>query len=206
MNSNNIYNPLEDGEIRLVKIVETSPIIVCELRTVSIYPLLPAYSALSYVWGDATVTKDIAINGHVFPVTTNLAGALLKIGQQWRRSFPERDGSDANCWFWIDAICINQTDLGEKSSQVPLMALIYLGAELVISWLGPAAAQVHLAFDSFRILANEITGLRAAGEDGYDLQWLKKHPSLCENDQSRLDMPLMGNQRWTSISHMLGAV
>jgi hypothetical protein len=40
--------------------------------------------------------------------------------------------------FWIDAICINQDDLDEKSAQIPLMAQIYPQAEAVNVWLGPS--------------------------------------------------------------------
>jgi hypothetical protein len=38
---------------------------------------------------------------------------------------------------WIDAICINQMNREEKSSQVALMGLIYSQADSVIAWLGP---------------------------------------------------------------------
>jgi hypothetical protein len=34
------------------------------------------YYALSYGWGDLTVTKDILVNGKVFAATINLAAAL----------------------------------------------------------------------------------------------------------------------------------
>ncbi|KAH9209562.1 heterokaryon incompatibility, partial [Leptodontidium sp. 2 PMI_412] len=37
---------------------------------------------------------------------------------------------------WIDAVCINQQDPAERSSQVGLMDEIYKGAQLVIAWLG----------------------------------------------------------------------
>jgi hypothetical protein len=41
-------------------------------------------------------------------------------------------------YFWIDAICINQTNNKEKSFQVGLMAKIYQRAHQVFAWLGPA--------------------------------------------------------------------
>ena len=37
---------------------------------------------------------------------------------------------------WIDQICINQTDLQERSEQVRIMRQIYSKAQLVILWLG----------------------------------------------------------------------
>ena len=40
---------------------------------------------------------------------------------------------------WIDAICINQRDLAERSGQVNMMERIYRSADCVIVWLGEAA-------------------------------------------------------------------
>ena len=59
-----------------------------------------AYTALSYVWGDASVTEDIIVNGVSFAVTSNLASALRQI----RKGFGEV--------LWADAIC---THLGDTT-------------------------------------------------------------------------------------------
>jgi len=40
---------------------------------------------------------------------------------------------------WIDAVCINQDDLDEKTAQVRMMKEIYSGAVEVVAWLGPAS-------------------------------------------------------------------
>ena len=60
-----------------------------------------AYMALSYVWGDASVTDDITVNGVSFAVTSNLASALRQILE----SFGE-------VLLWADAIC---RQLGDKA-------------------------------------------------------------------------------------------
>jgi Heterokaryon incompatibility protein (HET) len=39
----------------------------------------PLYEALSYVWGDASVTVPIMVDGVVFDIKTNLAEALYHI-------------------------------------------------------------------------------------------------------------------------------
>jgi hypothetical protein len=51
---------------------------------------------------------------------------------------------------WIDAICVNQRDFGERSSQVKRMADIYSKAERVIIWLGTESEASELAFDLLR--------------------------------------------------------
>ena len=42
------------------------------------------------------------------------------------------------CWkyFWIDAICIQQSDVSERNHQVRMMGLIYKRAAFVLAWLG----------------------------------------------------------------------
>ena len=43
------------------------------------------------------------------------------------------------CFF--DAICVNQSDLQERSTKVPRMCDIYEMADGVAVWLGPATAE-----------------------------------------------------------------
>lgn len=121
----NIYTPLdpERSHIRLVTIHpkdQVSRQIKCDLET---YPLDEQldYEALSYVWGDPGSETEILLNGQVFPVRRNLAFALtdLRLADRPRR-------------LWIDAICINQGDHEERSSQVLLMRQIYQNASRVV--------------------------------------------------------------------------
>jgi hypothetical protein len=60
-------------------------------------------------------------------VTTNLYDALMAIRP-----------SKEPIIIWIDFLCINQSDTGEKCWQVALMGNIYRQAQKVIAWLGPA--------------------------------------------------------------------
>lgn len=49
----------------------------CSLKVVILDPEpSSAYTALSYVWGDASVTEDINVNGVPFAATTNMVSAL----------------------------------------------------------------------------------------------------------------------------------
>ena len=83
------------------------------------------YEALSYAWGDGTLTLPVLVNGLIFQVTTNLFHAL----QNLRRK------NDART-VWIDAICIDQKNNEEKSQQVGNMMAIYKAATRVVIWLG----------------------------------------------------------------------
>lgn len=71
---------------------------------------------------------------NVIPVTRNLASALQYLRLE-----------DKPRVFWIDAICVNQEDLQERSHQVQRMANIYKNAISVVVWLGPECSQSGLA-------------------------------------------------------------
>ncbi len=85
----------------------------------------PRYTALSYCWGDATSLSPIYVNNKVLGITGNLHAALYYM----------RSPSQLRT-FWVDSICINQSDKSEKSRQVAIMKEIFEGAEKVMAWLG----------------------------------------------------------------------
>jgi hypothetical protein len=84
----------------------------------------PPYEALSYAWGDPSITANIQCNAAPYAVTISLATAL--------RYLRAKDGERI---MWVDAICINQQDGIEKTHQVRQMRGIYTGAEQVRVWL-----------------------------------------------------------------------
>jgi hypothetical protein len=95
------------------------------LRHVELSEVHRKYSALSYVWGDPARVHNIRVNGQDYGVTENLMFFLRR-----PREHP--------MLFWIDAICINQDDLQEKSVQIQLMKQIYENASDIHAELGPA--------------------------------------------------------------------
>jgi hypothetical protein len=126
-----VYQPLE-ASLPLVRIlileagVWESPI-RCDLRTECLDDQ-PAYDALSYVWGDASIVKPISLCGHEHLATANLETALRHLRQK-----------DAERILWVDALSVNQADLKEREQQVKLMTRIYTQARIVIGWTGEAS-------------------------------------------------------------------
>ncbi|KAK3207209.1 hypothetical protein GRF29_103g218942 [Pseudopithomyces chartarum] len=85
------------------------------------------FEALSYAWGDKNPTATIEFpDGSHLPIRENLESFL-----RYRRQH------DHPLDLWIDAICINQDDAQEKSSQVQVMGRIYAIANRLSIWLGP---------------------------------------------------------------------
>ena len=73
-------------------------------------------------------TRLIICNGKRLRIGLNLYNALQKI-----------PSNKAQLW-WIDAICIDQSNITERGEQVDLMAQIYANAEEVLVWLGKSSS------------------------------------------------------------------
>jgi len=152
-----IHSPLSDPSthIRILTLPpspDDSDVIRCTLDAVAI-DSAPEFAAISYVWGDATQRRDILINDQPVSVTANLATGLAAIRTRVREV-----GGVALPGFllWVDALCINQDDVAEKSAQVRLMGHIYGKARMVFAWLGESADDSDYAIDVLKRLAHEI--------------------------------------------------
>ncbi|PYH69924.1 HET domain-containing protein [Aspergillus vadensis CBS 113365] len=125
------------------------------------------YEALSYVWGSNTRSRTIVLNSCVFPVTENLYFALSRLrNRQLGRVL------------WVDAICINQDDLNEKTEQIPLMRTIYAQAQHVTVWLGEAYEDGDKALEALRCLAEgqdvDIRGCGALCVKLFERAWFRR--------------------------------
>jgi len=124
----NLYQPLPTGEsIRLLRLQpgpRDEPI-SCSLQPANFNDNLPAYEALSYVWGSSSDTRPIICNGREIAVTRNLRNALRRLRRR-----------DSTRLIWVDAICINQRNDEERGHQVRHMGSIYQRAARVLIWLG----------------------------------------------------------------------
>lgn len=118
-------DPLEK-EIRLLSLhdsEDTNAPLSGELHLAS---MEDDYTALSYVWGDWCDRRPMRINGFDTTITANLEIVLRQLRNE-RKALK----------IWVDAICINQTDIAEKGHQVQKMGDIYRYANMqTIIWLG----------------------------------------------------------------------
>ncbi|KAG8675844.1 hypothetical protein FPOAC2_01926 [Fusarium poae] len=83
------------------------------------------YEALSYVWGTQSTPSEITVDGKTMSITTSLYEALHHLRQE-----------DQDRILWVDALCIDQSNIKERSHQVNHMGEIYRKADNVIVWLG----------------------------------------------------------------------
>ncbi|EME38890.1 hypothetical protein DOTSEDRAFT_75560 [Dothistroma septosporum NZE10] len=133
----------ERRQIRLLQITsqkDDDGNLRCSL-TVHTLEATPAYLALSYAWSRPDADCWVSIEANRIQVGKNLLRFLEMIQQcdRFRQTF-----------FWIDAICIDQMNVVERSEQVALMATIYKQAQSVIAWLGPSYGESDVAMNAMR--------------------------------------------------------
>jgi hypothetical protein len=124
------------------------------------------FEALSYTWGSThdrakIYHKDDDTNSsNMMHVTRNLAEALEHLRYEDRPRV-----------FWIDAICVDQTDVVERNYHVGRMAHIYPTASRVIVWLGLESEDSDAAIELLKPLKSKVlidwasTSMRPASDD-----------------------------------------
>jgi hypothetical protein len=124
------YRPLQStGRFRLLKfsLAENGYLMVGQLLERDVADGVQ-YDCLSYSCGTDPPSHVIILDGAALPITWNLLQALNSLRQVQKTGL-----------VWIDAICINQQDLDERSQQIQIMSKIYSGAQHVIVYLGGEA-------------------------------------------------------------------
>lgn len=156
------YRPLRSDkqEIRLIHLLpfdengstldsDHRTLVSCQLEHVSLQDR-PHYTALSYTWGDPSITCEIKLDDQRVRVTRNLEYALRHLIANYRN----HGGGGPNVMvLWVDAICIDQHNEAERNRQVSQMNDIYETAMETILWLGPASEDSDLAFEALRGLS-----------------------------------------------------
>ena len=174
MAGDHIHLPLDKDrhEIRVLNIHPSYDItapITCDIRIVSLDDD-PVFDALSWCWGSVDDPARIVVGGNFFSCRQNLDSALRHLRDQVE-----------SITLWVDAVCINQGDLGEKSSQISLMSRIYGHAQTVRIWLGEATDD---SSEAVRVVTQlQIQpDLRSVKFDGQELSadQLRAFTSLCK--------------------------
>ncbi|OTA95277.1 hypothetical protein M434DRAFT_28962 [Hypoxylon sp. CO27-5] len=181
---------LGPSNIRVLRIqpgLKESPI-ECQLEECSLISDR-VEEALSYVWGEPIFNKTIKIDGSSFRITTNLNNIL--------HSLRHRDVART---IWIDAVCINQSDMEEKVHQVRLMRDIYSKGHKTSIWLGhwpqeQMIPELNLMDDPTNVLAPAPEGFGGVLMDQYDLvsilEKILEYQTDSAWDEKRLALSIM---------------
>jgi hypothetical protein len=173
------YQSLKHGYIRILQLQPGNKEDALEghLTVADINDISIIYDALSYMWGDPTPTDTVYLSGKAFPIADNLAAALYHLRYQ-----------EEPLLIWVDAICIDQNDFAERSTQVQLMRQIYKRASTVRIWINEPSVNEN---------ADAVTALQNFDEH-YDKDDLSK--ALGENPKFwEPIMPIFASPYWNRV-------
>lgn len=123
------------SQIRLIRILSFQSMLELEVSSFDL-DRLPEFHALSYTWGPEQPSHSIQLNGQQFVIRENLYSFF-------RTLFPSFLSNEH--FLWIDQICIDQTSIPERNSQVAMMGEIYGRAGRVVTWLNPDQSETGLS-------------------------------------------------------------
>ncbi|RDW75162.1 hypothetical protein BP6252_06304 [Coleophoma cylindrospora] len=164
------------------------------------------YIALSYVWGDAHELRTIQVDGRLRNITANLEAALRGI----------RD-TERVLDVWADALCINQDDVSEKTSQVRRMGAVYAYAGHTIIYLDESSRELDAVLEEIKSASKprsmlkvderlvEILGISEAARQALNRiisrPWFKRVWTLQEVVLSKDPWVQCGSRRlrWTTL-------
>ncbi|KAK3622665.1 hypothetical protein LTR56_022044 [Elasticomyces elasticus] len=140
------YAKLELHDIRILTLhpaASTGAPVQGQLRIQKRNEQREPYEALSYTWGSTNNPEFLYIDDRRLQIRRNLFDALthLRLADKPRR-------------LWCDAVCINQNDDAERTSQVAGMNRIYPGAIRTVVWLGVEREGEDVA-STLHLLRNE---------------------------------------------------
>ena len=151
-----LYQPLEAGQIRLLTILSINPTIDCLLEISTLTEASAGrrpYNALSYFWGSEPFSETVSCNGIPLNITPSLFDTLREI-YLYQEGKPEQRRP-----IWIDAICLNQQDQTELEVQVPIMCDIYSRACTVLVYLGSSKDDSDFAMTSIENLRDRLKAI-----------------------------------------------
>ena len=132
------------------------------------------YIAASYEWGEIEPEVDLVIDGRLLPIRHNLGLLLSEIRNRIRR---EKLAGDVR--IWVDAVCIDQTDVVERGQQVSVMGQIFKSARGVFAWLGHPEGRVP--WQTFEFITERSWNHKARTKASYGYQYDAAQQALAQD-------------------------
>lgn len=199
----NITDPTGGHHIRLLYLkpaIDRDAPIEARLDVVHLHNELRPFEALSYVWGHEVEIGGLRlqVQSHNYEsnamaqvdITANLAVALRHLRH-----------SDRARILWVDAVCINQHDVAEKTAQVGIMNRIYSQAQRVLIWMGPARDHSDWVFEHINKVYHEEQVARDARENRPNAEEIKSldTPKILSQAETFAFAQLLNREWYTRV-------
>lgn len=152
------------------------------------------YEALSYVWGSSEDQVTVEVVQSASPdmkigTLSSLSSTALEVSRDLYNTMRRLRTVEDPRAMWIDAICINQADLSERSREVRRMRDIYRLAFRVVMYLGPGSSNSGLALSTLSYLGQQVetskTSFVLPAPERRETDWWFSAPHIPRYDRRR---------------------
>jgi hypothetical protein len=152
------------------------------------------FEAVSYSWGISNHIHDIDV---VDEQCATKSRGTTSVGSNLYNMLRYLKDPEVSRPLWIDAICINQEDLEEKSEQIRRMRDIFFFADRTIIWIGDGSEDSIMALFNLDYIGKQIEYLAAEGT-------YMPSPSCSEREWYKSGLPLpLDRKDWNRILALL---
>ncbi|KAK4172109.1 heterokaryon incompatibility protein-domain-containing protein [Triangularia setosa] len=110
---------------------------------------------------------QLELGGVLPPGPITIDGTRLIVGGELHRALKTMRREDEHLRIWVDAVCIDQQNMDERSKHVRVMGEIYAGAETVRVWLGEDSGFYVTPFvNTIYLMTDILMDIRAPHEMG----------------------------------------
>ncbi|WQF82080.1 Putative heterokaryon incompatibility [Colletotrichum destructivum] len=191
-----LYTPLKTNQVRLLRLNpdpdsdEVGSLEIVELRDA------PPYYALSHSWTSQHSYRDVLIDNRVVTLGADLAACVHRLSQLARTN-SELDPPVRH--IWIDSICIDQSNLAERASQVSLMGQLYRTAIRTLIWLGPDSSDCYGAWELLDSIYHVFRQQNHGASEPSDIPARMYRPSAHEAS----GLPPWEDFRWSHLKNLM---
>lgn len=133
------FHPSTRGRAHVFRLIDVRGLRIVEFGVLDVLRgVRPVYAALSYVWGGVSSLQLLNDNHEEFKIS----GLKSRQGEIPKTVLDaiELTGEMGLHYLWVDALCLIQDNPKDKELALPLMHLVYGGAEItIIAAAGPDA-------------------------------------------------------------------
>ncbi|EJT81049.1 hypothetical protein GGTG_01037 [Gaeumannomyces tritici R3-111a-1] len=191
-----LYQPLEPNQVRLLQLnPDANAIDLGGFKVVDLCDT-PPYYALSHSWTSQDRYTNVSVGGYPLTLATDLVACVKRLSQLWHK---KTDLKPHVQYAWIDSICIDQSNLAERSAQVALMGRLYRGSIRTLIWLGDDDDN---CFEAWTLLDHIYTICRQQNPTVSDPSDIPARIFL-QSAHDASGLPAWDDQKWTHLARLM---